>query len=124
MFSEVPRIAAGSEPCLHLRLAPQPDFRPRTALLAVGLRDLSDKRRPGHVDGAVHGPSLLPRIVLEDFHHQRGVVGEDHAGLQHAQKTDLSFGLAESTRGVDGHVGVKTLANSRDGGERRANFKG
>src|SRR5690349_23805271 len=66
-------------------------------LLAVGLRDLSDELRPGHVDGAVDGPSLRPRIVLEDFHHQCGVVGEDHAGLQHPQKTDLSFGFAEST---------------------------
>jgi hypothetical protein len=48
----------------------------------------------------------------EDFHHQCGVIGEDHAGLQHAQKPDLSFSLAESTGGVDGHVSVEALANN------------
>src|SRR5438067_5677580 len=64
-------------------------------LLAVRVRDLPHELGPGHVDGAVHGPGLRTRIVLEDFHHQGGVVGEDHAGLQHAQQTDLSFGLAE-----------------------------
>ena len=89
-------------------------------LFDVGLRDLSDELRPGHVDGAVDGPSLLPCIVLEDFHHQGGVVGEDNAGLQHAQKTDLPFGLAESTGGVDSHVGVETLA---DLGPRRLRIR-
>ena len=51
-------------------------------------------------------------VVLEDFHHQCGVVGEDHAGLQHAQKADLSFSLAESSEGIDRHVSVETLAKS------------
>jgi len=69
---------------------------------------------PRHVHGAVDGPRLRPRIVLEDFDHQRGVVGQDHAGLQHAQKPDLSFGLAESTGGIDCHIGVEALANSGD----------
>src|SRR5262249_37578390 len=46
------------------------------------------------------------------------------AGLQHAQKPDLSFSLAESTGGVDGHVSVEALANSGHGRERRADFKG
>src|SRR5258708_25172511 len=73
-------------------------------LLAVSLRDLPDELRPGHVDGAIDGPRLGARIVLEDFHHQCGVIGEDHAGLQHAQKSDLSFSLAESTGVVYGHV--------------------
>jgi hypothetical protein len=74
---------------------------PPYRLLAVSLRDLPDELRPGHVDGAVDAPRLGTRIVLEDFHHQRGIVGEYHAGLQHAQKPHLPFGLAESTGGDD-----------------------
>jgi hypothetical protein len=46
-------------------LASRPDT-PANHLFAVGLRDLSDELRPGHVDGAVDGSSLLPRIVFED----------------------------------------------------------
>jgi hypothetical protein len=60
-------------------------------LPAVSMRDLSHELRPGHVDGAVDGPGLLSRIVLEDFHHQRGVVGEDHAGLQEPCWSPKSF---------------------------------
>ena len=52
------------------------------------------------------------------------VIRDDHAGLQHTQKTDLSFGLAERSGGVDGHIGVEALANGGDGGERRADFEG
>jgi len=65
-----------------------PDFASRhnrtstgAPLFPVGLRNLSDELRPGHVDGAIDEPSLLPRIILEDLHHQRGVVGENHASL-------------------------------------------
>jgi nicotinamidase-related amidase len=46
------------------------------------------------------------------------VIRDDHAGLQHAQKTDLSFGLAERSGGVE------ALANGGDGGERHADFEG
>src|SRR3984957_18819063 len=108
------------EPPLRAGTGPPPAYR----LLAVSLRDLPDELRPGHVDGAIDGPRLGARIVLEDFHHQCGVIGEDHAGLQHAQKSDLSFSLAESAGRIDGHVSVETLANSGNGGERRADFKG
>src|SRR6476660_6532497 len=97
---------------------------PAYLLPVVGFRDLPHEFRPGHVNGAVHGPSLRPRIILEDLHHQGGVVGKDHPGLQHAQETDLSFGFAESSGGIDGDVGVKALANGGDGGERRADFEG
>ena len=55
--------------------------RPAHRLLAVGLRDLPHELGPGHVNGAVDGPSLRPRIILEDLHHQRGVVGKDYTGL-------------------------------------------
>ena len=54
-------------------------------LFAVGLGDLSHELCPGHVDGTIDGSSLRPRIVLENLHHQRRIVGEDDAGLQHAQ---------------------------------------
>ena len=53
-----------------------------------------------------------------------GVVREDHAGLQHAQKTGLPLGLAEGSRGVDGHIGIEALTNGGDGGKRRADFEG
>src|SRR5689334_16951876 len=97
---------------------------PAYRLLAVSLRDLPNELRPGHVHAGVDGPRFGTCIVLEDFHHQCGVIGEDDAGLQHAQKPSLSFSLTESTRSVDGHVSVEALANSGDGGERRADFKG
>jgi hypothetical protein len=57
---------------------------PTHRLLAVGLCDLPHELGPGHVHRAVNCRSLGPRVVLEDFHHQRGVVGQDHAGLHHA----------------------------------------
>ena len=53
--------------------------------LKEGNSDLPDELRPRHVHGGVDGPGLGPRIVLEDLHHQRGVVGDDDAGLYHAQ---------------------------------------
>ena len=52
-------------------------------LLAVSLRDLPDELRPGHVHGVVNKSRFRARIVL-------GVVGNDHAGLQHTQKPGLS----------------------------------
>ena len=50
-------------------------------LLGIGLRDLPYELGPGHVHGGVDRRSLGPRVVPEDLYHQRGVVGEDHAGL-------------------------------------------
>src|SRR3984885_3524601 len=97
---------------------------PARRLPAVGLRDLPHELGPGHVQGAVDGAGLRPRIVLQDFHHQSGVVGEDDAGLQHAQKTGLALGLAEGSGRVDGHIGVEALASRGDGGERRTDFEG
>jgi len=66
---------------------------------------------------------LRSRIVFEDFHHQSCVVGRNETGLQHAQKPDLSLGLAEGSRGIDCHIGVQPLANGSDGGKSRADFK-
>jgi hypothetical protein len=51
---------------------------------AVGMRDLANELGPRHVDGTIDLARLRPCIVPEDFDHQRGVIGEDHAGLQHA----------------------------------------
>ena len=94
-----------------------PSQTPLRALhsLTVSLRDLPHELGPGHVHGAVDDPRLRPRIVLEDFNHQRGVVGEYYAGLQHAHKTDLSLGLAEGSGRVDCHIGVEAFANGGDG---------
>ena len=44
--------------------------------------------------------------------------------MQHAQKPYLSFSLAESTGGVDGHVSAEAPANSGHGRESCADFKG
>ena len=74
---------------------------------------LPDEFRPGHVDGTVDGPRLGARVVLEDFHHQCGVFGEDHAGLQAcARRPTCRLVSAESSGGIDRHVSVETLANS------------
>src|SRR5207248_5869484 len=70
-------------------------------LLAIRPCDLPHELGPGHVDGIVHGSRFRPRIVLEDFHLQRRVVGADHAGLPHAQKADLSFRFTEGPGSVD-----------------------
>jgi hypothetical protein len=93
-------------------------------LLAIGVRNLPHELRPRHVHCTVHGAGLGSCVVFQDFHHQARVIRDDHAGLQHTQKTDLSFGLAERSGGVDGHIGVEALANGGDGGERRADFEG
>src|SRR5215218_2568100 len=70
----------------------------RRRLLSVGLGDLADELGPGHVHCPIDLAGLRSRIVLEDFHHQSCVVRENDAGLQHAQETDLAFGLAEGSR--------------------------
>ena len=57
-------------------------------LLSVGVGDLADKLGPGHVHGPVHLAGLRSRIILEDFHHQSCVVGQNDTGLQHAQEPD------------------------------------
>src|SRR5258708_3579489 len=78
-------------------------------LLCVGVGDLADKLGPGHVHGPVHLAGLWSRIILEDFHHQSCVVGQNDTGLQHAQESDLALGLAEGSRGIDCHIGVQPL---------------
>jgi hypothetical protein len=70
------------------------------------LRDLPDELGPGHVDGTVDSPGLWPCVILQYLDHQRRVVGEDDAGLQHAQETDLALRLTEGSRSVDGYIGV------------------
>ena len=50
-------------------------------LLSVGVRDLTDKLGPPHIHRAVDLAGLRSRVVLEDFHHQGGVIGEDDARL-------------------------------------------
>ena len=94
------------------------------SLFAVGVRDLPDELRPRHVHCAVDGAGLRSCVVFQDFHHQGRVIRDDHAGLQHTQKTGLALGLAESSGGVDGHIGVEALANGGDRGERSADFEG
>jgi Tetracyclin repressor-like, C-terminal domain len=74
---------------------------------------------PGHVDGPVHLADLWSRIILEDFHHQSCVVGQNDTGLQHAQESDLALGLAEGSRGIDCHIGIQPLTNGTDGGKTR-----
>src|SRR5579862_6907256 len=76
-------------------------------LLSVGLCNLANKLGPAHVHGSVNLTGLRSPIVLEDFHHQGRIVGENDARLQHAQKPGLPLGLAECTRGIDGHICVE-----------------
>ena len=75
-------------------------------LLSVGVGDLAAKLGLGHVHGPVHLAGLWSRIILEDFHHQSCVVGQNDTGLQHAQESDLALGLAEGSLGIDCHIGV------------------
>src|SRR5260370_30215046 len=86
-------------------------------LLSVGVGDLADKLGPGHVHGSVDLASFRSPIVLEDFHHQGRVVRDYDARLKHAQQPNLPLGLAESSRGIDRHIGVQALTNSRYGRE-------
>jgi hypothetical protein len=53
------------------------------------LRDLPDELGPGHVERGVNRTGLRPRIVFEDFHHQRGVVGKDHAFKKYVGVTSI-----------------------------------
>jgi DNA-binding transcriptional LysR family regulator len=55
-------------------------------------------------------PASARALSLRIFHRQGGAVREDHAGLQHAQKPGVPLGLAKSSGGVDGHIGVEALA--------------
>ena len=54
---------------------------PALGSLAVGLRDLPDEFRPGHVYGAVDGTSLRACVVFQDLDHQGRVVRDDHPSL-------------------------------------------
>src|ERR1700720_2915029 len=92
-------------------------------LFGVSLRDLTDQLRPGHVDRTVDGTGLQSRVVFQNFDHQACIIRNDHAGLQHGQETDLSFGLAERSGSIDGDIGVKTLANGGHRWKRCANFE-
>src|SRR5438874_8817157 len=60
-------------------------------LLDVGLHDLADERSPRHVESAVNGAGQRTGVVLEDLDHQRSVVGENHAGLLHAEQARLTL---------------------------------
>src|SRR5438034_6635914 len=90
--------------------------RRRSRVLDGGLRDLADERSPRHVESAVNGAGQRTGVVLEDLDHQRSVVGENHAGLLHAEQARLTLSLAERARGIDSNVGVIALAER---GERR-----
>ena len=96
----------GIRKCQQLRTA---------SLLAVGMSNLPDELGPGHVHRGIDGAGLWARVVFQDFHHEGCVIRDDHAGLQHAQKTDLSLGLAEGSGRVDCHIGVEAFANGGDG---------
>src|SRR6185437_14314043 len=91
--------------------------------LPVRLGDLANELGPGHVHGPVDLAGLRPRIVLEDFNHQSRVVRENYASLLHSQYPDLALGLAEGSRGIDRHIGVKPLADGGDGRKSRADFE-
>src|SRR5438034_8621499 len=65
--------------------------RRRSRLLDVGLHDLADERSPRHVESAVNGAGQRTGVVLEDLDHQRSVVGENHAGLLHAEQARLTL---------------------------------
>src|SRR5262249_44332381 len=54
------------------------------ALLAVRLSDLANEFGPAHVNRSVDFDGFRPCIVPQDFHHQRRIVREDDARLQHA----------------------------------------
>jgi hypothetical protein len=53
---------------------------------SVGLGNLADKLGPAHVHGPINLTGLRSPIVLEDFHHQGRIVGENDARLQQAQE--------------------------------------
>src|SRR6266480_5044081 len=80
---------------LYLDLPAVGTRRRRSRLLDVGLGDLADERSPRHVESAVNGAGQRTGVVLEDLDHQRSVVGENHAGLLHAEQARLTLGLAE-----------------------------
>jgi hypothetical protein len=61
--------------------------------------------------GTVNCAGLRPGVVLENFDHQRDVVGNDHAGPLHAEQPRLVLGLGERAGGVDGDLGVVAFAN-------------
>src|SRR2546430_607582 len=97
--------------------------RRRSRLLDVGLHDLADERSPRHVESAVNGAGQRTGVVLEDLDHQRSVVGENHAGLLHAEQARLTLSLAERARGIDSNVGVIALAERGDRREGGANLE-
>src|ERR1700688_1815485 len=93
-------------------------------LLSVGVGNLANKLGPAHVHGSINLTGLRSPIVLEDFHHQSRIVGENDARLQHAQKPGLPLGLAERARGIDGHICVETLAHGGHCRKSCADFEG
>src|SRR5437899_8136038 len=97
--------------------------RRRSRLLAVGLRDLADERSPRHIESAVNRAGQRTGVVLEDLDHQRSVVGENHAGLLHAEQARLTLGLAKGARGIDSNVGLIALAERGDRREGGANLE-
>jgi len=79
-----------------------------------------DRRRAYR--GRIQLASLLTRVVLEHFHGDGGVVGDDRARLNHAQQAGDALGFAERAGRVDHGVCIispKALAGLVFEGLRR-----
>jgi hypothetical protein len=80
---------------------------------AVSLRDLADEPRPRHIERFIDGTSFWPAVVLQNLDHQRCIIRENNAGLEHTQEPGLSLRLAERAGRIDRDIGIEALFRSQ-----------
>src|SRR6201997_2707205 len=101
----------------------RPSFERVGLFLRVYGGDLTDELGPIHIHGFINGAGFWHEIVFENLHHQRAVVRNHYAGLDHSQNPGLVLGLAESSTSVHWDVRVEPLADGGHGRESCAHFQ-
>jgi hypothetical protein len=59
--------------------------RPPPSLFSVRFGDLTDKRGPLHIERSIKSARFGTAIVLQNFHHERGIIRDDDPCLLHTQ---------------------------------------
>src|SRR5215470_7063831 len=95
----------------------------RASLFPVSVRDLSHEDGEWHCECFIDRACIRPAVILEDFHAQRCIIGQDHSRLLHPHQSGLMFGLAKSPTRVHRHVRLVTFSDRSDRREGSADLQ-
>src|SRR5437899_11976378 len=86
-------------------------------------RQLSDQTGKRHIERRIQIAGLWTRVVLEHFHGDGRIVGDDHTGLNHSQQARDALGFAERAGGVNHGIRIVAKPRSMDGGASQTEFR-